>query len=180
MVYTYKESIELLGSHQNLIKALKEKRFFKIDDGLYSNEKNPREIAIFVKKHKDAVFTMESALYYLGISDVISEYYVVATSKDATKYKDGNVKQYFLNNKPYDLGKIYINRNGVEIPIFNKERMLIEVVRYKNKLPFDYYKECISYFRNHIDEINIPLVLDYVESFPKSDLIKKTIQMEVL
>ena len=58
--------------------------------------------------------------------------------------------------------------------------LLIEVIRYKNKLPFDYYKEIINYYRNHINDIDILLVLDYLESFPKKELITRTIQIEVL
>ena len=44
----------------------------------------------------------------------------------------------------------------------------------------NYYKEVIGYYRAHIDELDIPLLLEYVELFPKKKLITKTIQLEVL
>ena len=180
MIYNYEECIKKYGSHYNIVKAIKEGQLFKIENGLYSLNEHPKDIEIFIKKHKGAVFTLESALYYLGISDVIPDKYVVATDKDATKYKDQQVKQYFLNNGLINIGVVLINYQNVEIPVFNKERMLIEVVRYKNKLPFDYYKEIINYYRLHINEIDIALVLDYLESFPKKKLITKIIQLEIL
>lgn len=172
--------MSIYGSNYNLVKALEERKLFKISDGLYSNEKNPKEIEVFLKKHSSVVFTMESALYYLGISDVIPNKYVVATNKDSTKIKDGNVIQYFMNRSIVNFGVINIVRNGVSIPLYSKERMLIEVARYKNKLPYDYYKEVINYYREHINDIDISLVIDYLESFPKKEYIKRIIQTEVL
>ena len=180
MVYNYQECIALFGSHYALIKALNDKKIFKIKEGLYSTDKKPKELEVFIKEHKDAVFTLESAFYYLGISDVIPEKYVIATDKDATKYKDMNIKQYFMNNGLIKIGVTTINHSGMNIPIFNKERMLIELIRYKNKVPFDYYKEIINYYRNHINDIDISSVLEYLEFFPKKNLIMRTIQMEVL
>ena len=180
MIYSYSECIELFGSYYALNQALINKNIFKIKEGLYSTDKKPKELEVFVKEHKDAVFTLESAFYYLGISDVIPEKYVVATDKDASKYKETNIKQYFLNGGLIKIGVVFIKRAGVDIPVFNKERMLIELIRYKNKIPFDYYKEIINYYRSHINDIDVSLVLDYLESFPKKELITKTIQTEVL
>lgn len=180
MIYNYEECIKLFGSNYFIEKAILERKLFKIQNGLYSTEKKVKDIEIFLKKHKNFAFTMESALFYLGISDVVPSKYAIATDKDATKYKDENIVQYFMNNRLADIGVTTVKYNNVNIPIFNKERMLIEVVRYKNKLPFDYYKEVINYYRNHVEEIDISLVLDYLESFPKKKLITKTIQLEVL
>ena len=180
MIYNYNECIAIFGTHYALSRALGEKKIFKIKEGLYSTNKNPKELEIFIKEHKDAIFTLESAFYYLGISDVIPTNYVVATDKDASKYKDSNIKQYFMNNGLIKIGVTTIKHLGIDIPVFNKERMLIELVRYKGKLPFDYYKEIINYYRNHIEEIDFSLVLEYLDSFPKKELITNIVQMEVL
>lgn len=180
MIYSYNECITLFGSHYSLQQALAKKKVFKIKEGLYSTEKKPKELEIFIKEHKDAVFTLESAFYYLGISDVIPDKYVVATDKDASKYKDRNVQQYYMNGGLIKIGVETIEHSGILIPVFSKERLLIELVRYRNKLPFDYYKEIINYYRNHIDEVDVSLVLDYLEYFPKKEMITRIIQMEVL
>lgn len=44
---------------------------------------------------------------------------------------------------------------GYDIRIYNKERMLIELVRYKSKLPFDYYKEIILNYRKLLPRLDI-------------------------
>ncbi len=180
MIYNYNECIKLYGSHYYLEKALREKRIFKVDNGLYSTNKNSKKLEMFIKKHRKAIFTMESAFYYLGISDVIPDKYVIATNKDATKYKNDSIKQYFMDNNLINIGITTIEYGGITIPLFNKERMLIEIARYKNKIPLDYYKEVINYYRNHLNDIDISLVLEYLETFPKKSLISRIIQSEVL
>lgn len=180
MLCTYKESVALFGSHYALMKELKNKRIYKVKDGLYSTEKKPKDLAVFVKEHKDAVFTLESAFYYWGMSDTIPDVYVVATDKDATKYNESGVKQYFLNNDLIDVGVTVIEHNGTMIPVFNKERLLIELARYKDKLPYDYYKEIVNYYRDHLDDISISLVLEYLDKFPKSKMLGKIIGLEIL
>ena len=180
MIYSYEDCIKKYGNHYQLEKALKDGDVFKIDNGIYSTDKHPKDLEIFVYRHNKAIFTMESALFYLGISDVVPNTYVVATDKDGTKYKDENIKQYFLNNSLLNIGVTTIKYNGVSILSYNKERMLIEVIRYKNKVSFDYYKEIIGYYRNHINEIDIQLVLEYLELFPKKSLIFNIIQLEVI
>lgn len=180
MILTYSECLKTYGNDYQIKKALDEKKLFKLKDGLYSNVESPKELEVFIKKHPNVIFTMESAFYYLGISDVIPDKYSIITNKDATKVKKPNVIQYFDNGNTLKIGVTKIRHNGVMILTYNKERMLIEIARYKNKIPYDYYKEIITYYRNHIEEIDISLVLDYLQSFPKKAFITDIIRTEVL
>ena len=123
---------------------------------------------------------MESAFYYLGISDAIPDKYYIATDRDSTKLNISTVEQYFLKKDILSIGLQKIEHSGINIPIYSKERMLIEVIRYSKRLPYDYYKEIIAYYRNHIYEIDIPLVIEYIEKFPKSELIRDKLEKEVL
>lgn len=53
---------------------------------------------------------------------------------------------------------ILVNHKLVEnitINIYDEERMLVELIRRKNTIPFDYYKEIISNYRKKIDKIDI-------------------------
>ena len=69
--------------------------------------------------------------------------------------------------------------NGTEISIFNRERMLLELIRNKNKLPFDYYKEIIASYRKLIYELDIQAVQEYAMQLPKKKLVMETLQLEV-
>ena len=180
MILTYKECIEKYGNHYLLAKALNSGEIFRIEKGIYSTEKYVKDLAIFVKKYCLTIFTMKSAFYYLGISDEIPNKYFISTNRDQTKYKDDSIEQYFFDKSILELGVTTIIFNGVTIRVYNKERMLIELFRYKNKLPFDYYKEVVRYYRDNLNEINFSLIDFYLENFPKKNLILKSIQTEIL
>ena len=53
------------------------------------------------------------------------------------------------------------------------------MVRYKNKLPFDYYKEIIGNYRKILYDLDIEAVEEYAEKLPKTRLVMETLQMEV-
>ena len=58
--------------------------------------------------------------------------------------------------------------------------MLIELLRYKSKLPFDYYKEILLNYRKIVPQLNMQAVQDYAYEAPKSGKIFETLQTEVL
>jgi hypothetical protein len=66
------------------------------------------------------------------------------------------------------------------IEIYDKERMLIELIRNKNILPFDYYKEIIESYRKITYDLDIEKLQDYMTQFPKKDYIMNAIRLEVL
>ena len=78
------------------------------------------------------------------------------------------------------MGKTVIDINGAQINIYNKERMLVELLRNKNKLPFDYYKEIILNYRKIINTIDIALVMDYIYALPKTEFVSDALQLEIL
>jgi len=70
--------------------------------------------------------------------------------------------------------------NNTSIKIYNKERMLVELIRNKNMLPFDYYKEIIINYRRIIEKLDIQLIQEYVYALPKTSMIMEVLEMEVL
>ena len=69
---------------------------------------------------------------------------------------------------------------GDKIKIYNQERMLIELIRNKSKIAFDFYKEIIGNYRKRVNKIDFGKVSEYVEHFKMNQTIMNTIQMEVL
>ena len=58
--------------------------------------------------------------------------------------------------------------------------MLIELLRFKNILPYDYYKEILNNYREIIYELNISRIEKYAKQFPKSKMILEALRKEVL
>ena len=176
---TRAECLKEYGSDYYIEKKIEEGKLFKVGKGVYSEEKHVPEIAVFSYKYPKAVLTMKSAFYFYGLTDVIPDECDLATKRDAAKIKDKRVKQYFIQNDFFDEGIETAKYKGYDIQIYSKERMLIELVRYKSKLPFDYYKEIILNYRKTLPQLSIQKIQDYALMAPKSDKVLDTLQMEV-
>ena len=72
-----------------------------------------------------------------------------------------------------------MEKGDAQFRIYDRERMLIELLRFKNSLPFDYYKEILGNYRNHIYELDIERIQEYASVFPKSKMISDTLDAEV-
>ena len=55
----------------------------------------------------------------------------------------------------FNLGKTNIEFEGVNINIYDRERMLIELIKNKNNTPYDYYKEIIDNYRKIKNELDV-------------------------
>lgn len=180
MLYSYSQCIEMFGTDRKIKKAIYNEQIFKIEKGIYSDTKYVSELAIISMKYPNAIFTLNSAFYYHELTDVIPDLYFLATSKEITQIRDKRIKQKFENSKELNLGAIKMCYNNVEIKIYNKERLLIELIRNKNNLPFDYYKEIILNYRKIISELDIQTIQEYAYALPKTNIVLETLQLEVL
>ena len=180
MLYSYEECKLKLGSDYQIKKAIADGNLYRREKGVYSDEKYVAELEIISWKYSKAIITLNSAFYYHGMTDVIPEYYYLQTPRGAAKIRDLRVRQIFENSLEVELGKIEMPYNGTKISIYNKERMFVELIRSKNKLPFDYYKEIIGSYRNQIDTLDIQEVQEYAYILPKTNMIMETLQLEVL
>ena len=73
-----------------------------------------------------------------------------------------------------------IEREGGVVRMYNRERLLVEVMRRQASLPLDYYKKVIDSYRNIIDDLDIALVEDYMSLFKRNDYMSDILQREVL
>lgn len=177
---TYKQCIEIYGSDYMLKKEIAEGNLFQKEKGIYSLGRNCSELEIISAKYPKAVFSRESAFYYHGLTDVIPDFYHLATVRTDGRIKDERVKQTFMKEDIFDMGQIKMSYHNIEICIYNLERMLIELVRFRGKLPFDYYKEIIGSYRNRVETMDIVKVEEYVAKFKHSGKMMQIIELEVL
>ena len=179
MLYNYESCIEKYKTDYQIQKMMKEGKLFKIEKGIYSDEEYESDIAVVMMKYPNAVFTLNSAFYFHGLTDTIPRQYYLETDKDATKIRNEKVKQIFDNNESMNLGVMEMDYDGTKIKVFNKERLLVELVRNKNKLPFDYYKEIIGNYRKLVHKLDVQAVEEYAIMLPKTNKVMEIIQMEV-
>ncbi|MBQ9279245.1 MAG: hypothetical protein IJ224_11510 [Lachnospiraceae bacterium] len=176
---TRAECLSVYGSDYYIKKKIKDGELYKISKGVYSKKRYIPELAVVAYKYNNAVVTMKSAFYIYELTDVVPDKCDLATTRDAAKISDKSVKQYFVQDDFFRDGIETVNYKGYDINIYSKERMLIELVRYKSKLPFDYYKEILLNYRKIIPQLNIQKIQDIALEAPKSNKILEILQLEV-
>lgn len=179
MLLSFNECLEKFGNQYQIGKMIESKQLYKIEPGIYSDIREVSELELISYKFASAVFTMDSAFYYHSLTDVIPTHFCLATKKNARIINDKRVKQFFHRQEIFDIGVSQTNHGNIQIRIYDQERMLIELIRNKNTLPFDFYKEIIESYRKRINSLDIEKLQDYVSLFPKQNHIFDTIQLEV-
>ena len=179
MLLTYKELIKKCKSNYKMKKLIKEGKIFKIEKGIYSDKKDVNYLEIITKKYPNAIFTMDSAFYYHNLTDVIPEKEYLALKRDSTKISDSRIKVVYHQDKFFDIGKSTLNINGIEINVYDKERMLIELIRNRNLIGFDYYKEIIKNYREIREMLNTKKIAEYISKFAMENHLYDVIMKEV-
>ena len=76
-------------------------------------------------------------------------------------------------------GKTEIIIKGNKVNMYDKERLLIELIRKRASIPFDYYKEIISNYRYISDELDMYKIEEYVGLFKNEVNLFDILQREV-
>ncbi len=179
MLYNYKEAMKEYKNDYNLKKALENNKVYKIEDGIYSDTLNNHYLSIIMKKYPYAVIGGLSAYYYYGLTDVIPDRIILCTNRNATNIVNYEIKQIRMKDELYNLGISSYMYEGINLKIYNKERLLIDLVRNKNSMGYDLYKEIINNYRKIVSELDITLIEEYLTHFQYGDKLYKILMDEV-
>lgn len=179
VLYNYNEILVKYKDDYNIKKAIRNREIFKIEKGLYSDKENVHYLKIISKKYPYAVISGHSAYYYHNLTDVIPKKIVICTDRHSTRITNSKIKQVQMKDELYNLGKTNIEYEGARINIYDKERLLIDLARNKNKIGYDLYKEIITNYRNISNSLNIRKIEEYLTYFINADKIFEIIQNEV-
>ena len=179
MLLSYPDCLEKWQSDYQIKKQISEGNLYQIEKGVYSDTPDVSTLAVIAFKYPKGIMTMDSAFYYHGLTDVIPDEFHIATDKHAIYINDKRVHQYYVLSDLLEIGVTTMERRDATIRIYDKERMLIELLRFKNKFPFDYYKEILNNYRQIIHTLNIQDIQDYADALPKNKMIMETLRLEV-
>ena len=168
------------GSDYHIGQEIEAGRLFRVEKGIFSDERYVPENAIIAHKYPQGVMTLLSAFYHYGLTDVIPDCCDLATDRDAAKIQDRRVRQHFLPGSFVSDGVVMDQEHDFPIRIYSQERLLVELLRNKSKLPFDLYKEVLLNYRKIMPQLNIQMIQDYAEASPKRNMVMQALQTEVL
>ena len=179
MVYTHKELKEKYGSDYQIQKAVKDGILCKIESGIYSDKKNSHYLDIFNKKYPNAIISGDSAYYYHNLTDIIPSKIFMTTDRTSGRFNDKHIIQSYSTSNYFNLGKTNIEYEGVNICIYDKERMLVELIKNKNNTSYDYYKGIIDNYRKIKNQLDIYKIQEYANVYSNGEKIMTMIQDEV-
>lgn len=183
MTYTYEELFQTLGSYYKVKKEIEKGNYQKISHGLYTDKSLfSNELENIFLRYPKAILTLESAFAYYGMSDYVPEKYVIATSQKAHKIDNPKIEQIYITDEILNIGKGTIKTKDGFINIYDKERMLIELIRLKTKLSYPIFKEVINSYRELFKEEKIDnnKLVKYCSLFKNGENIRKQIQEVIL
>ena len=183
MIRTTAELQTVYGSAYQIAKAVADGKLFKGAHGIYCDHAPElAELEMICARYPNAVLTMESAFAFHGLSDFVPDRYEFATPLNAHRMRSEKVTQRFTTNRVVHVGVSEVSTEHGIIHVYDKERMLIELIRSKNRLSPDYYREVINSYRELVKkgEIDLRKLSKYCSAFKKGQLIKTRIQEAVL
>ena len=140
----------------------------KVRRGYYQwvNPDDFSEVGTVKRLFTDGIFCMDTALRYYGYSDRTPGQWHLAVSKDSGKSRFRIdypfVKPYFLEPTVLELGLTKGNMDGHEIRIYDKDRVICDCLRYRNKMDKEIFNKAIQNYVNDPGK-SIPKLLEYAE-----------------
>lgn len=124
------------------------------------------EVGTVSRLFPDAIFCMDTALRYYGYSDRTPGEWHLAVSKDSGKSRFKIdypfVKPYFAEPSVLELGVTAGEIDGHSIRIYDKDRVICDCLRYRNKMDKELFNKAIQSYINDTGK-NIPKLLEYAQ-----------------
>ena len=154
----------------------------KVRYGYYQwvNPDDLGEIGTVSRLFPDAILCMDTALSYYGYSDRTPVEWHLAVSKDSGKSRFRIdypfVKPYYIEPAVLELGLTSGNMDGHEIRIYDKDRVICDCLRYRNKMDKEIFNKAIQ---NYIadPEKRIPKLMEYAGPLRVKKIVKDLIEL---
>jgi len=161
-------------------KFLDDEKIYRYCRGIYiADGYFPDEFYIFQKKYKNSVFSYNTAMYLLELSERTPFYFDITlySGYGLTKFEE-KVKIHYTKVENLNLGKIKVKTPmGFEVDCYNKERILCDIIK-GNNIGIDkeqankFIKETIG--KNKIDTIKL---IDYAKKLKCEEKVRNVMEV---
>jgi predicted transcriptional regulator of viral defense system len=152
----------------------------RISRGVYSAANYIVDEMVSIQaRYKGAIFSHETALYLLELTDRTPLFYSVTVPAvyNATPLKASGAKVYFVNRGLYLLGSITMKSpHGNDIKTFNLERTICDVLRSRNQIDVQFVNEALKKYVIHKDR-NIDQLYNYAKQFRIQRIVRTYIEI---
>ncbi len=168
---TYKDIQDLMK--QSIIEKVKHGYYRKKNEELSEN----KHMALLFP---DGILTMDSALFYYGYSDRTPIEWHMAFDKDTSKARFKQyyppIKPYYLSKESLDYGVTVADFDDAKMQIFERDRLVCEVLLYENKLDREIHNKAIQGYISDPKK-NIAKLIEYATKRRVTKKIKDKIEV---
>ena len=136
------------------------------------------EVRTVIHLFPDAILCMDTALRYYGYSDRTPSNWHLAVSKDSGKSRFKIdypfVKPYYVEPAVLELGMTTGTMDGHAIRIYDKDRLICDCLRYRNKMDKEIFNKAIQKYIAD-PEKSIPKLMEYAGPLRVKKLAKDLI-----
>lgn len=189
----YKKTFDQYGGIMRTKELQKENIFYRklqqlIDEGYvekvrygyyqWIDEEDFSEAGTVIRLFPDAILCMDTALRYYKYSDRTPAQWHLTVSKDSGKSRFNIdypfIKPYYVEPRILEIGLSNGNMDGHEVRIYDKDRVICDCLRYRNKMDKEIFNRAIqSYIAD--PEKSIPKLLEYAETLRVKKVAKDLI-----
>lgn len=192
-VQYYKSIFDKYGGMMRTTQLAEEKIFYpqrekliadghveKIRRGYYQwiNPDDFSEVGTVIRLFPDAILCMDTALRYYGYSDRTPGNWHLAVSKDSGKSRFKIdypfVRPYYVEPAVLELGLTIGTMDGHPIRIYDKDRLICDCLRYRNKMDKEIFNKAIQKYIAD-PEKSIPKLMEYAGPLRVKKLAKDLI-----
>lgn len=166
--------------YQKIQQLIQEGYIEKVRYGYYQwiDSDDFTEVGTIIRLFPDAILCMDTALRYYGYSDRTPLEWHLAVSKDSCKTRFNIdypfVKPYYVKPTIFELGLIEREMDGHKVQIYDKDRVICDCLRYRNKMDKEIFNKAIQNYIND-PEKSIPRLLEYSEPLRIKKVVKELI-----
>jgi predicted transcriptional regulator of viral defense system len=165
---TYLSVLEKNGEIQRISRGVYSASAYMID-----------EMVSIQARYKGAIFSHETALYLVELTDRTPLFYsvTVPAGYNATSLKASGAKVYFVNRGLYLTGLTTIKSpHGNNIKTFNLERTICDVLRNRNQIDVQLVNEALKRYVGK-KERNIDLLYSFAGQFRIQKIVREYIEV---
>ena len=166
--------------YQKIQQLIQEGHIEKVRYGYYQwvDSDDFSEAGTIIRLFPDAILCMDTALRYYGYSDRTPLEWHLAVSKDSCKTRFNIdypfVKPYYVKPTILELGLTERELDGHTVRIYDKDRVICDCLRYRNKMDKEIFNKAIQNYIND-PEKSIPNLLEYSEPLRIKKIAKELI-----
>jgi predicted transcriptional regulator of viral defense system len=166
-----------------LARQVKAGQLQRVARGVYTSASSYEAVVVSSLAHPQAILTLKTALQIYGLSDSFPlAPFDLAFKAGSRKSLDPNLHQYFISSALFPLGETIYKWEGYSLAIYDKERLLIEIFRFRKRLDPDTYKRAIFFYRDlaNSNRFLSSRFEEYAQHFPNKKELLRRLEMEVL